>query len=187
MFDRWQLSALDHGIRIGETVALPVHTRSVTKAEALGRDRGIAVLFLAIGLLILLALLASAIGNLAVGSGAPAGWPAFALAIIVCAVGAMVMWNRRAEYADPQIAVEVGEDGIIVRSPAGEEAIAFAEVDYDVRKYNMDGGADFIGIVLACRAGTVDMHDLLYRGGKSAAAAILAKAVAAGRRPNGIY
>jgi len=187
VLDRWQQSAVDHGLRIGQGVTLPVSTRSVTRAEALGRDRRIAFIFLTIGTLIVLGLLAATVQNLSAGQSAPYAMPAYALSAIVCAIGALMMWNRRSSYIDPQIAVEVAEDGITVRDPAREEKIPFAEAAFDVRKYSVDGGAHFVGIVLACRAGTLDMHDLLYRDGKQAAAAILARADAAGRQPNGVY
>src|SRR5688500_11005814 len=114
MLDRWQRSAVDHGLRIGQGVTLPVRTRSVTKAEALGRDRGIAFIFLALAVLIVLGLLAATVQNLGAGQDAPDALPAYALSAIVCAIGALMMWNRRSSYVDPQIAVEVAEGGITV-------------------------------------------------------------------------
>ncbi len=183
MIEHWQENALNQGLHIGQEAALPIQARSVTKAEAMGRDRNIALLLLAIGGVIVAGLVSALAIALMIGRPAPVAWQLYVFSAMVCAFGGLIMWNKRSDYVDPQIEVEVGEGGITVRSPSGEEHIPFAEAAFDVRTYSVDNSAQFIGIMLASQAGTVDMHDLLYRDGRKAAAAILYRADLAGRRP----
>ena len=104
---------------------------------------------------------------------------AFGLALLVWLASFVVKWRAGKGYADPGIKVEVWDEGVTVTSPGHRHTLAFADLKPELCNVGL-GGAKFLGIVLASPTGPLALDDLAFKGGRTAAAAIVGRCVAAG-------
>ena len=181
MFESWEERAwkmdCDQAIGIAAGVTLPARTRSLTRAEAMGMDGGRAMI------LYLMALIVSVVViGLVIQSNADLRskivWLVVGAAVtVIIYYVAKGMQQRRGAYVDPEIVVEVSEDGVSVRNPAGTHTLPDHELRYEFIHYGSDGSATFIGIKLDTPLGVLELQDQWYRDARKVAAAIAARAL----------
>lgn len=180
MFESWEERAwkmdCDQAIGIAAGVALPASTRSLTRAEAMGQDGGRALILYLMALLVPLLVLALVIESNADLKSKIIWMVVGAALTIIISYVARGIQQRRGAYVDPGIVVEVSEDGVSVRSPAGVHALADHELRYDFVHYSHDGSVTFLGIKLDTPLGVLELQDQWYRGARQVAAAIVARA-----------
>lgn len=153
---------------------IPCISRSLTDDEARAVTRG--HILWSVQVVVFFILL---YGGIAYFTGAPAEKLAFmgyGLAGLV-ALAALVTWfkiRKRRGYRDPHIRVEIGEDEVVVVSPAGRDARAYAALaPIELLSEATKSSRRFIGIILDSRLGPVRLDDDWCSSGKAAAGAIL--------------
>ncbi len=174
--ERAYRSCRDQAISHAGGLALPVSARTLTRAEAVARDGNKAFLLYILGLFAALVGLA-----LILQSGDP--WPRkVAWAVLLAMVGyamflvARAHERRRSAYADPEIVVDVTDDGISVRNPAGTHRLPDDALRWEFFHLSNDGGVIFMGIRLDTPLGRLELYDEHFVGGRNAAAAIALRA-----------
>ena len=181
MFESWEERAwkmdCDQAIGIAAGVTLPASTRSLTRAEAMGMDGGRAMLLYLLALLVPVVVIGLAIeSNVDLKSKIIWMVVGAALTVIIYYVAKGVQ-QRRGAYVDPEIVVEVSEDGVSVRNPTGTHVLPDHELRYEFIHYSHDSSVTFMGIKLETPLGVLELQDQWYRDARKVAAAIAARAL----------
>lgn len=180
MFESWEERAWksdrDQAIRLAAETQLPASTRSVTREEATASDGGRAFLMYLVTALLPLFILMMVLKSNA-DAHSKFGWVLLGgLVTLGCFFFAQSVQRRRSAYVDPQIVVEVGADGVIVRNPAGAHQLPDHKLRYEFVHYSHEGSVTFLGIKLDTPLGLLEIQDHWYKGARGVAAAIVARA-----------
>lgn len=110
---------------------------------------------------------------------------AIGIAVSILAVFGLRWELRRRRHAAPQTTVEVTPDGVAVRAPGRSEETPYPDlaVHLSCIPYGRSRRLRFVGIVLETEAGLLYLDDHNFEDGRRAAAAVVARLDAIGRRP----
>lgn len=166
---------------LGRRQPLPLIARSRTRAEIDKRSR----LFTIVVLAIFCPLAFAALAALTFSGGRETGdlGAAMTLLVIGLIIGIFAFGEFRARkwrgYRDPEIVIEVRDDGIAIRSPGGSSTLPYRDAQFSfttmllVTKFSTS--KVFVGIELDTPLGKLRIDDDHYRPGRVAAAAIAFK------------
>jgi hypothetical protein len=167
--------AVQHALRIARDKALPATARSCTRAEFLGRFRKLAIIAGTIYGLIG--------GGILLGLALDSGQESRGLLVMAAsmlAIGALVIWlvirwrfKRSSAYRDPEIAIDVGADGIIVRAAGGNHGMRWHEIEARPTWVKIKSNVHFIGLQVQSPFGPVQLDEQHYQNGHVAAALIV--------------
>jgi hypothetical protein len=166
---------------LGRQHPLPLTARSRTRAEVDKRSQLFTIMLLALFCPLAFAALAA----VTFGGGPESsslGVP-MTLLVIALIIGIFVFGEFRARkwqgYRDPEIVLEVRDDGIAIRSPGHSSMLPYPDVHFSfttmllVTKFS--ASKVFVGIQLDTPLGKLRIDDDFYRPGRIAAAAIAFK------------
>jgi len=176
--------ARDQALALAATQTLPFSARSLTAAEVARIDgRAPAVL---LGIYAAVAVPVLAIGALSGGLGSGGIAIAGAFAVVLGAI----LWligrrraRRRSGYQDPQTVLEIGAEGLTLRSAGRIDAIPYPDAKVALNHVTMRGVPYFLGLVLETPTGPLRLDDTWFRPGRSAAAILLGQMAASGVVP----
>ncbi len=169
-----QRAVTGQAIRIADGLTLPFHAWSLTRAEVTRAHRrlflGAAIVYLAV-----LAPIAWSVR----GELEKDPVPALAFVGATALVGGLLVlmtwyWARRAaDYRDPEIMIDVGDHGLVVRSLGAAQTLGWGEIEAKLLFYSGKSGLQFRGVELKTANGTIPLEDDWYRNGRLAAAMVV--------------
>jgi len=177
--------ALHRALKLADKQTFPVTARSLTAAEVAAIDRSMVPIGLGFFLFFVFAILI-----LLFFDSSPGSRETMAIVALFSLVLGLGLWlflrsrgRKRREYRDPQIVVEVGEDGLTLRAPGRVNQLAFDSANFAFNATTMQNSTFFMGIVLESPFGPLRLDDLWFKPGKTAATAIVKKCDDAGMFP----